>query len=77
MTQEQYSDLHTYIPASDMVKMVFLDMHPELAVDDWSVEISKLADNALSGDTDALFNMMELIYLNARNEGQLEVALDE
>ena len=72
MTQEQFSDLKRYIPESDMVKLVFEEMHPEFDFSDWDAAVVVLVDKALSGDKNALMNLLELTYLNAHNEGLLE-----
>jgi hypothetical protein len=72
MTQEQRADLQKYIPASDMVKMVFNNMHPTFEFQDWDKAVFTLADRALTGDKDALMDLLELTYLNAHNEGVLE-----
>jgi len=72
MTQEQYADLQRYIPESDMVKMVFETMHPEFDFSDWNQAVTDLADKALSGDKEALLNLLELTHMNSFNEGMLE-----
>lgn len=79
MTQEEYHDIKKYIPESDTVKMVFKSMYPEEDLSDWDTAIETLMGRVLSGDQEALFEALELTYLNAHNEGMLEeaVALDE
>lgn len=73
MTQEQFSDLKRYLPKSDIVKMVFEELHPE-DVDSkhWEETIVKMAERTLDGDCEALFELLELTYLNAHNEGLLD-----
>ncbi len=72
MTIEQYTDLQKYIPESDTVRAVFKDMHPEFDFSDWEKAVVTLVDRAFIGDKDALFNLLELTYLNAHNEGFLD-----
>jgi len=75
LTQDQYSDLQRYVPESDMVKMVYNDLHDTIVnADKWSGAIEELALKALSGDSEALLNLLELTYLNAHNEGLLDGA---
>jgi hypothetical protein len=76
MTQEQYSDLQRYIPESDTVKMVFEEMHPDWDFSDWDKAVFTLVDRALTEDKDALMNLLELVYLNAHNEGMIEATAD-
>jgi len=71
MTQEQYSDLQKYVPESDMVRLVFEEMHPEFDFSDWEKAPATLVERALAGDSKALFNLLELTYMNAFNEGEL------
>ena len=73
MTQEQYADLQNYIPESDMVKMTFEDIIGH-SVEDWEGQVHKMVTESLSGDKEALFNLLELVYLNAYNEGELAEA---
>ncbi len=79
MTQEQHSDLRQYIPESDTVKAVFVDLHPEEDFKDWDSATHSLVNKAVgsNGDINAMFSLMELTYLNAHNEGMLESAIYE
>jgi hypothetical protein len=77
MTQEQYADLAKLVPESDTVKMVFQEMHPDFDFNDWGKAVFTLVDRALVGDKDALMDLLELVYLNAHNEGMLEGTVDE
>lgn len=70
MTQEQYSDLQRYIPQSEMVKITFESL-VGYEIEDWAKEINVLIEQSLNGDKEALFNLLELTYLNAYNEGEL------
>jgi replication-associated recombination protein RarA len=74
MSHEQYADLQKYtIPASNMVKIVYEDM-VQRKIECWEDEANTLIEAALNGDKDALFNLLELTYLNAYNEGELNYA---
>ncbi len=78
LTQEQFADLRTYIPPSDMVKNVFDETHPELDFEDWGDAVEHMIAESLKGDKRMLFSIMELVYMNAHNEGMLEAsALEE
>jgi hypothetical protein len=77
MTQEQLFDLQNYVPESDQVKMVFKEMHPEWDFEDWGKAVFTLVDKALTGDKEALMNLLELTYLNAQNEGMLKAITDD
>ena len=78
MSQEQYADLLRYIPESDTVKMVAEYEHMiELTEgEDWAEALQKMVDKALNGDKETLFNLFELIYSSAFNEGELAAAAD-
>jgi len=77
MSQEQYADLKKYaVPESDMVKLVYEDM-VQREIDDWEEEANSLVENALNGDKEALFDLLELVYTNAFNEGELNYAADQ
>jgi hypothetical protein len=77
MSQEQYADLQKYTnPLSDMVKLVYEDM-VQREIDDWEEEANSLVENALNGDKEALFNLLELTYINGYNEGELNYAADQ
>ena len=77
LTQEQYSDLRKYaIPESDMVKLVYEDM-VEKEISDWEKEVTDLVNGSLNGDKESLFNLLELIYTNAFNEGELNYASEQ
>lgn len=75
LTQTEYADLQKYVPASDTVKMVFSGMLNQ-EIDNWDEAVQKMIDDSLDGDQESLFNLLELTYLNAHNEGMLE-ARDE
>ena len=75
LTQEQFHDLQTYIPESDVVKSVYAELHPEENFTDWNEAITHMIDQALNGDKEVLLNILELVYLNAHNEGMLELAV--
>ena len=75
MTQEQYADLQRYIPESEMVRLVFEEMHPEFDFSDWDKAVIDLTEKALSGDKTALMNLLELTHMNSFNEGLLEGAV--
>ncbi len=70
MTQEHYSDLKKYIPESDMVKMAYGDS--TFLDDDWEKIVQEMVTGALEGDRDKLFELLELTYVNAHNEGFLD-----
>ena len=71
MTQEQTADLKRYIPESDTVKMAFEAIVGK-EISDWEKEVQSMVDAALAGDKTALFDILELTYLNAHNEGFLD-----
>jgi len=71
ITQEQYSDLKKYIPASDMVKLAFSDMESQ-GEDTWEATLEVMIQKALSGDRTSLFELLELTYTNAHNEGWID-----
>jgi hypothetical protein len=77
MTQEQLHDLGKYVPESDVVKAVFEDMHPTWDFTDWNKAVFTLVDRALTGDKDALMDLLELVYLSGHNEGMLDAACDQ
>jgi len=75
LTQDQYSDLQRYVPESDMVKMVYNDLHDTIVnADKWNEAVEEMALKALSGNSESLLNLLELTYLNAHNEGLLDGA---
>ncbi len=71
MTQEQFADLQKYVPPSDMVKMVFQEMHPDFDFTDWDKAVVTLVDRALVGDKNALMDLLELTFMSGMNEGEL------
>ena len=71
MSQEQYADLQKYIPESDLVRLTFEEIHGG-KIDDWDKELSLMIEQALAGDKDKLFELLELTFLNAHNEGFLD-----
>ncbi len=80
LTQEQFHDLKKYVPGSEMVKMVFSELHEgEEDFSDWDEAIQHLAAKAVGsdGDTKAFFDILELTNLNAHNEGALEAISSE
>ena len=70
LTQVQYADLQKYVPESDTVKMVFEDTIDH-KIKNWPEAIEQMIIAALDGDADSLFDLLELTYLNAQNEGML------
>jgi hypothetical protein len=59
-----------------MVKLVYEDM-VQKEIECWEDEANALVEAALNGDKEALFNLLELTYLNAYNEGELNYAADQ
>ena len=54
-----------------MVRLAFSDMET-LGEDSWEATIAVMMEKALSGDRDKLFELLELTYVNAHNEGWLD-----
>jgi len=75
LTQENYADLKKYVPESPTVKMVFEDLL-DLKIDDWNEAVENMVKSALDGDPEALFDLLELTYLNGHNEGMIEASAD-
>jgi hypothetical protein len=71
LMQEQYADLKKYIPESPTVKAAFEEIM-EHKIDNWEEAIQQMISSSLSGDKEALFDLLELTYLNAHNEGFLD-----
>lgn len=71
ITQEQFADLKKYIPESDSVKMAFEDTIGE-KIENWEEAVAKMIQGSLDGDPDSLFDLLELTFLNAHNEGFLD-----
>ncbi len=80
LSQEQFHDLKQYVPESDTVKMVYSQLHEgEEDFDNWDEAIQHLVSKAVGedGDVKAFFDILELTYMNAHNEGALEVISSE
>jgi len=71
LTQIQAADLQKYIPESEMVKLAFQDVIGQ-PIEDWETAVRNLIEGTLDGDQQALFDLLELTYLSAHNEGMLE-----
>jgi hypothetical protein len=61
------------LPESDTVKIVFQDSI-EKDIENWEEEISNLIDKTMNGDKKAFQDLIELVYLNAYNEGEISYA---
>ena len=61
------------LPESDIVKMVFQDSI-EKNIENWEEEINNLIDKTLDGDKKTFQDLIELVYLNAYNEGEIAYA---
>ncbi len=75
LTQEQFHELRQYVPDSEMVKMVYAELHKEEEdFKDWDEAIQHLVKKALGddGDIESLFNLLELTFMSGHNEGMLE-----
>jgi len=72
LTPQEKEELQSYIPESDMVKIVFSSIHPEIDTDDWNSVIIDMTKKALKGDKHAMFTLFELISANSYNEGMLD-----
>ncbi len=80
LTQEQQHELNQYVPDSEMVRIVYADLHEgEEDFKDWEETVRQLVKKTIGedGNIESLFNLMELIYLNAHNEGALETTVYE
>lgn len=80
LTQEQASDLRQYVPDSEMVKLVYSELHKdEEDFDNWNETVVNLVGKVVGEDGDivSLFNLLELTYMNAHNEGALETTAYE
>ena len=74
LSEEQLTNLEKFIPESDTVRMVYKSMHPDEEEEtSWDLTLTKLIKKALNGDKESLFNLLELTYLNAFNEGELAI----
>jgi len=69
ISQTQYADLQRYIPEDGESKKTFEDTVGE-KINNWEEAIEKMTNLALDGDADALFDLMELVYLNAFDRGK-------
>ena len=75
LTQTQAADLPKYVPNSPTVRMVFEDLL-DIKIDNWEEAVAKMIEATLDGDADSLFDLLELTYLNAHNEGLIEASAD-
>jgi len=67
--------LKKYIPESELVRITFEELHGG-KIEDWDGTVQNMVNLALSGDKDALLDLLELTYLNAHNEGFLDGTLE-
>ena len=74
MTPNQLKELKDFVPESEMVKSVFQNMHPDINIENWEETIEDLAKQALNGDINSLFTLLELTASNFYNEGMLDEA---
>jgi hypothetical protein len=74
LTVEEREQLNKFIPESEMVKLTFSNMHPEIDIhqEDFKHLIINFAEKALQGDKKSLITLLELTAINSYNEGMLD-----
>lgn len=77
MLREELEDnLKQFIPVSDMVKATLLNENERakelIEEHGWGEYLNLLAEDIESGNRDALFELLNIVYLGAHNEGLLE-----
>ncbi len=80
LTQEQQHELNQYVPDSEMVRLVYEDIHEgEADFENWEETVRELVKETIGedGDVESLFKLLELTFMNAHNEGALETTAYE